>query len=254
MANGRSFGYGVAFYLAAVLLAIACVPMWAYFVTPAITRARQGAAERAREVSIAERIKSLGGDVKWDRGAIVGVDIDTGPFSDEMADNLCKLAHLRRIGQWVDRPSDSAIAKLAKAKGVAAIDFYGPGIADATIGCLKNVNGLACLNIKRASVTDAGLVHLAGFANLRALKLNYVAVTDTGLKHLGRLQSLKDLDLSNTAVTDRGLAYLAGLRHLEVLRLYACPHITAQGIKTLRGALPSTRVAWNLEPILDDWR
>jgi hypothetical protein len=237
-----------------MLVLAACVLLFGYVGILLFQDAIRAYREYARESAAARRIEALGGDVTWVHGTVAFVDMRTKSFPNDMAEALAPLSNLQSVSQWLDTPSDSAIARLKNLRRLPGIRLGGPGTTDATIVSLKKVKNLSCLELAVARITDSGLAHLAEFESLTTLKLNRVAISDAGLVHLKVLRNLKALDLSETAVTDAGLVQLRDMHNLETLRLYLCPGITRKGVNSLRRTLPNTSIGWDKEAILGDWQ
>jgi hypothetical protein len=199
---------------------LACLLLFAYPGALLFFKARDAYAAYLRERSAADRVEALGAKANWNDGHVISVDINRGKFPSDMADALSGLSDLELLTQWVDIPSDDAIAKLKNLRSLRIIEFSGPGIKDTTIMRFKDVKGLKHLYLSYASITDAGLAHLAMFPSLEYLKIDGGAITDAGMSYLKNLRNLKGLSLRNVAVTDAGLVNLRSLNKLKTLRLY----------------------------------
>ena len=144
------------------------------------------------------------------------------------------------------KTSDAGLERVARLTKLRAFNLQGTQISDDGLIHLVGLTQLRYLLLGGTKVTDAGLKHLTRHS-LTTLDLGSTGVTDAGLKHIAYLSELKDLGLrAAPGVTDVGLIHLAGLKKLTQLNLIDT-HVTAEGVRAIKAALPGVRVYSNFE-------
>jgi serine/threonine protein kinase/Leucine-rich repeat (LRR) protein len=138
--------------------------------------------------------------------------------------------------------SDTKIAELQPLLGGKSLrKLLLDRTAVSDLGPIAEMPNLEELSLSGTRVTDTTLKVLESLPNLRKLDLHQTAVTERALGYLGKLSTLTDLSLAGCNVNDAGLKQLTGLSHLTQLDLSGT-HITADGVATLKKALPKCKI------------
>jgi Leucine-rich repeat (LRR) protein len=141
--------------------------------------------------------------------------------------------------QWIDEVSTFT--------ELTSLDLDGCELTDAGLNALGDLRELRYLALRETAITGKALEHLANLEHLGNLQLRGCTnIDDEALATLTGFPSLRYLDLSGTGVTDEGLEHLASLKGLEDLDLFAT-NVTADGVASLRQALPECSVSWDGE-------
>jgi len=125
---------------------------------------------------------------------------------------------------------------------VRQINLNQKKVRDAQLEALKPLTSLTELHLQESYLTNVGMTHLQDFKKLEELDLHKsLYITDKGLESLKYLPRLSKLELSYTRISDKGVEHLAALKNLKTLHLTGTL-VTAEGLKTLRAALPRCEI------------
>ena len=125
---------------------------------------------------------------------------------------------------------------------VRQINLNQKKVRDAQLEALKPLKSLSELHLESSYLTDVGMAHLQDFKELQELDLHKsLYITDKGLESLKYLPRLSKLELSYTRISDKGVEHLSALKSLKTLHLTGTL-VTAEGLKTLKAALPRCEV------------
>jgi hypothetical protein len=113
----------------------------------------------------------------------------------------------------------SALAGLAKLRGMEKLLLRGSAVGDETLALLRSHPTLTRITLGDTNVTNGGLVHLATLKKLTVLDLEYSngGLTGVGLAHLAKAARLVRLSLPARMLTDVGVANLAKIPSLRVV-------------------------------------
>ncbi|MFP6668715.1 MAG: hypothetical protein VB876_15465 [Pirellulales bacterium] len=138
--------------------------------------------------------------------------------------------------------TDASMLSLPKFTNVTFLFLEGTGITSQGLVHVKPLKNIEEITLANTSITNSALEHLAQLPNLRSLTLSGCkGITDAGMIHLTSLQQLRELALAETGVGDTGLFDLGQLKQLQVLNVERTK-VTNEGVKNLKGMLPSTRI------------
>lgn len=178
----------------------------------------------------------------------------------EMAGSLTELTIMRCIAI-----SDEGVLKLGSLAKMQKLNLRGNYIGGEALEAVKNMADLELLVISETFVDDAGLKFLEGLTKLKTLDLWQTDITDAGMDSLAKITSLTNLSIMNNKITDAGVKKLTPLVNLTHLNLnetgitndlipmlssmkglkklsVKATQITAEGVRTLREALPDCTV------------
>jgi hypothetical protein len=161
-------------------------------------------------------------------------------IDDQGAEHLGRMQNLRTL--WLSQTSitDASLAHVSKLSQLEWLDVSVTSIGDAGMEFLIELPHLRRLNLRYTRVGDAGLDSLSGLPQLRYLHLEGTSVTDAGMPAIARMTQLESLDLNPSSVTDEGVRQLKTLARLKRLRIG--PHVTKEGFKELKRALPHCNI------------
>lgn len=141
--------------------------------------------------------------------------------------------------------TDADLVHVAALPDVYILNLSNTKITDAGLAEVSGLRKMKFLYLFETAITDAGMVHLKEMPRLEVLCLDRTQITDVGLKTLEELPRLERLHVHSRApITDSGLESLKKHRRLFELRVGG-PHITEQGVETLRQALPACQVVYD---------
>ena len=86
--------------------------------------------------------------------------------------------------------------------------------------------------------------HIAKMTQLKRLNIDNTKVADEGLEPLVALTQLEFLHLGRTKISDLGLEQLKKITSLKHLIVTRCSLTTAEGVDSLRKALPECKIEW----------
>lgn len=218
----------------------------------------------AREQSIAENLKSLGGGIRRDaEGRIVEVQFNNGNMPPKNPNRIAKLltslpdlreVTLRGGERFTDRGirhfkrltklesldvigtsvTDEGVKDLVGLKHLTWLELGSTKITDTSFQYLRDMPSIEALDVSLTNVTDKGIESLKGHPRLAQLGLTYTKVSHHGLKHLVNLQNLVALDISGIA-TDEMLSAVKHMRKLRVLRVDLSSDVSDAGLAHLAG-------------------
>ncbi|MCC7424028.1 MAG: protein kinase [Planctomycetaceae bacterium] len=93
-------------------------------------------------------------------------------------------------------------------------------------------------------VSDDEVAQLDQFPMLGYVRLSGTGITDAATRVLSECRQLTALDLDSTAITDASVGPLSQLRNATRINLRRT-HLTADGIESLRRALPDCLIEWS---------
>ena len=138
--------------------------------------------------------------------------------------------------------SDAGMKHLSKFQNLKTLFLEATSISSAGMTEIKELKGLEEIFLSNTNVSDSGLADVAELPNLHTLVLaGCNRVSDEGMIHLTKMSQLRNLVLSETSVGDRGLFDLGQLQQLQTLNVERTK-VTNEGVKNLKGMLPSTRI------------
>lgn len=133
---------------------------------------------------------------------------------------------------------DACAETLAKMPGLRHLEMHMTGLTD------RGVAALAALPLENLwlgpRVTDASMETLSKMPTLRHLDICAHNVSDVGAKMLATLPKLEVLWLTRCDITDACVEALGSVSTLRELNVN-CTGVSADGIRTLRSALPQCR-------------
>lgn len=141
-------------------------------------------------------------------------------FTDEGAQSLKSLKHLRRcgIGSKSEGSTGNAVAALTQLP----------------------LEDLALLD-RQAS--PEGIHHASRIGTLLRLDVSYApTVTDADLKHLAAMPRLRELKLGHAQITNDGLQSLAACKSLKLLQITRLKEVTDAGVQQLQKSRPDLKV------------
>lgn len=102
---------------------------------------------------------------------------------------------------------------------------------------------LESLALQACNITDTGIAHFVSHP-LTSLRFDRCPqISDAALQYVSRCPNLKHLGLVDTNVSNDAVDFLKSLKNLETLDLTGAK-ITAQGVETIKAALPDCKVVW----------
>lgn len=135
---------------------------------------------------------------------------ESGPFTTDGIQRLCKLRHLERIGLSEQRSALELLQQLPEQSAIHTLFAPGSKTNDAVLAaCVRCLPGLKHLQILGGRFSDAGFQQLL------------------------KLQQLVSVNLYDTELTDARLAQVATLPALSHLQLTVNPQLTANGLRSL---------------------
>ena len=165
-------------------------------------------------------------------------------IDDQALVGVGSLKELQELDVWgANRVGDDGLKEISQVTSLRRLNIcsrYGNPYTDAGVAQLAGLANLEALDLSASQTTDAGLAQLANLTKMRELNLAETKITDAGLAHLEGMADLRTLNLHGTATTDKGLTTLAGLKNLKTLTVGR--EVTEEGLKSLRTALPTTRI------------
>lgn len=212
-----------------------------------------------------ERLALAQGPVSIPKGKEVAFEADPG-FNDADAAVLAAVlpGAIQSLNLSECKLTDAGLALVGRCRTVYELSLYSSNVGDAGLAQITRMSCLRSLNLIKTHVTVAGMPFLKALPVLESLGLNeshvrqegFLAlqscprlkrlwahgldVDDVGLDYLSRLKRLEYLMVSGSRMTDLGLSLLSNLRNLEECVIQA-PHVTADGVRELRKALPQCR-------------
>ena len=102
-------------------------------------------------------------------------------------------------------------------------------------------DGVIRVVLRGSKVSDVELQHLTGLEDLRHLYLDDSLVTDSGTKDISQLPAVQLLSIRNTQISDASVESISNMQSLRWLYV-SDTKLSSRGIRTLRKALPNTRV------------
>ncbi len=182
------------------------------------------------ERSAIAHLRSIGVELEYDNGHVVGVDFLRSSSSDSDAAYLASLKSLRSINFGQRKFSDNALKHLVGLENLRSVNLSLCPVTDRGLETLTGNRNIEHLDLTGTDITD--LKPLGQFEKLKTLELAHCLVTDAQLVHLSQIGSLVELDLGSTEVTDVGVGHIAELDNLETLCL-ANDRITDSGASKL---------------------
>jgi serine/threonine protein kinase len=151
--------------------------------------------------------------------------------------NVCRIVTLRSLDVCDTDINDDGCTDLANLSRLRTLRLHKTLVTGQTlseIAKLKNLENLDagyCEVRKNLSALQA--------LKLKSLNLRDCLLTDQDLEMLSHMHSLIGLDIRhNNNVTDTGVLRLTSLKNLRHLHLEDCSHVSDQGIRKIRLALP----------------
>jgi hypothetical protein len=193
------------------------------------------------------------------------------PLTDAEIECIADLRHLRMLNLGDTRVTDTGLECIRGMADLEVLFLDHTQITDAGLKSIHDLPSLRSLTLENTKVTGEGFQFLKNLPQLEELSLDSSPITDDALSRLTILSQMRALDLSGTEITDAGLRHLKNSR-VKTLRLdhtsvsdlgLQCleeipelehvtlknTKVTAEGVETLKRALPNCRVDW---PVPDD--
>ena len=170
-----------------------------------LPKIEQAAQARREALSVANKIRVVGGRAVWSPSGPQWLYLATGDRGTEIFDVITT----------VDLYNGNNPLKGRGGRNEQITDEW-----------LKHLSGLSTLkrlDVANCEIHGPGLRHIAGLTGLRELNLTLTPVTDEGLEHLAQLTELRTLGLASTKCNGTGFAHLKALRKLENVNFHFTP-------------------------------
>jgi len=174
-------------------------------------------------------------------GAIQYLSLSDRNFGDEVLPILAELVGLRDVSLLGLGITDEGMAYLGDMKHLRHLNIMGTGISDAGIQALGHMPSLAEIAVGETQITDRAVLALSRQPALRTILFRRNHLTDVGVDWIAKGPPLERLWLHGRGITDFGVPLLAEMESLKELVLLETS-ITDLGVRSLRQALPNTRI------------
>ena len=162
---------------------------------------------------------------------------------------VAQLTGLKKLGIGVKSESDEGLNRLSSLKQLEELVLHGIDASSANLSAdglrvLKQLPKLDLLQLAQCKPNSVFFRELGDVKYPANLKCYMCRFTPEALAELARFDHLKELHFPNCALSDADVVHLSKLTRLPLLNI-KFNEITADGVATLRKALPECRIASN---------
>lgn len=164
-------------------------------------------------------VGSARGQVSVDKDALLELRLgENAPLLDLSFAEKLNENDLQSIRVDLQQFDDQSLSKLAKLKGLRALDVRCTRVTDDCFQYLSDFKSLETLDLAYTRITGVGATAL-GYIPLRVLDASHTLLNDEGLAEISSLSSIRQLILMDNGISSSGIRSLAGMNYLEVLFL-----------------------------------